>query len=50
MPSATHLLFSTPARASEGVSGAVLEDGVGVPATQHCHAHQMCGGWEGRPC
>ena len=28
-------------RASGGVSGAVLEDGVGVQATDNCHAHSM---------
>ena len=35
-------------RAHGKVSGAVLEDGVGISVAHYCDAHQMCGGWEGR--
>ena len=39
------LSFST--RTTARVIGAVLEDGVGAPATHYCDVHQLCGGWEG---
>ena len=29
-------------------SGQVLADGVGVSAYDHCHAHSLCGGWQGQ--
>ena len=34
-------------RASGGVGGEVLEYGVGVQTTHHCHAHTVCGSWKG---
>ena len=27
--------------------GEVLEDGVGVSTDYYCHAHSLCGGWQG---
>ena len=36
-----------PHRASEVISGEILEYGVAVQVTHYCHAHWVCGGWEG---